>query len=222
MTARSIGSKDIFDASFDKRIRDFVHTSFPATITRIVNAAVVDVQPLISTLRPNGQVIPYPEIPNVRIQTYAARRGDVFISLPYAVGDLVWVMVSERDTALLMEQSKVEAITTQTHDLSDCFCIPMFFTDQNIPAYSNEHLVIANKNTRITVADGKVTVDTNEYVLNASTAILNVDKLTVNGDVEVNGDSAFEGGIENNGVDIGETHKHIGVTTGSGTSGIVA
>ena len=59
MSTSTITQKDIMDAHFDKRARDFLHTTFPAEITRVVKAGVVDIQPLISTRRPDGQIIPY-------------------------------------------------------------------------------------------------------------------------------------------------------------------
>jgi hypothetical protein len=187
-----LSDKDIMDAHFDKRLRDFVHTSFPAEITRIVNAGVVDVRPLIATKRPDGQIKQYPELFDVRIQTYACQNGSVFISLPYAVGDKVWVFVSERDTAALMQLDRVEPTTTITHDLSDCFCVPMFFIDNNIPNYSTTDLVIANKTTTITLSGDSVSISTSgECQLNASSVSIDAPNTKVMGKVGFNGKDAL-------------------------------
>jgi hypothetical protein len=174
MTNKTKGWKDILDNHFDKRSRDFIHTSFPAVITRIVNRAVVDVQPLVSTKRPDGTVVPYPELFDVRMQTYAAQAGDVFISLPFKVGDNVWVFVSERDTSELMQNNRVVASTTITHDLSDCFCIPMFFTNDNIKDYSADDLVIGNKESTATFKPTEIAFET--------------PSITTSGDVLVEGE----------------------------------
>ena len=214
------------DAHFDKRARDSIHTSFPAEITRIVNSAVVDVKPLVATLRPDGRAYAYCELFDVRIQTYACQAGDVFISLPIKVGDRVWVFVSERDTFPLMSLDKVQASTQATHDLSDCFCIPMFFTNSNIPQYSTEHLVIGNKNTRITVKEDGIVIDTTQYEVNADTATFNC-KVEMNGDVNVNSDitvnanMSLQADIKHKGVDIGKDHKHTLVQSGTSDSGSV-
>lgn len=158
MTSKTTGWEDILDDHFDKRARDFIHTSFPAVITRIVNSGVVDVQPTISTKRPDGTVIPSSELYDVRIQTYGVD-GDVYISLPIRVGMKVWVFVSERDTAEYMQNERVLATTTITHDLSDCFCIPCFFTDRNIPEFSSEDLVIANQSTKIKIKADRIDIE---------------------------------------------------------------
>ena len=211
--------RTIMDNHFDKRVRDSIHTSFPAEITRIVNSAVVDVKPLVATLRPDGQAYAYCELFDVRIQTYAAKAGDVFISLPFKVGDRVWVFVSERDTHPLMSLDKVMASTQATHDLSDCFCIPMFFTNKKVPQYSNEHLVIGNKDTQIIVKSDEIVINTSNVVINAD--------VTINGELEVAGATTLKssldvsGSIKHQGVDIGNTHKHTLVTAGTADSGIV-
>jgi hypothetical protein len=153
MSTSTITQKDLMDAHFDKRLRDFVHTSFPAVITRIVRSGVVDIQPLVSTRRPTGQIIPYPEIPEVRIQHISVNAGGVFISLPYKVGDKVWAIVSERDVASLMSLGTVDISTTVTHDLSDCFCIPSFITDADAVETDPDNLVIANKTSKIVMKE---------------------------------------------------------------------
>ena len=187
MSTSSVTQKDLMDAHFDKRLRDFVHTSFPAVITRIARAGVVDIQPLISTRRPTGQIIPYPEIPEVRIQHISVNAGGVFISLPYKVGDKVWAIVSERDVSTLMSLNQVSTSTTSTHDLSDCFCIPSFATDTDGLETDPDNIVIANQNTKIVVKEDGVYIDTQEYHLNASTATIDSPTTKVMGKVGFNG-----------------------------------
>ena len=187
MSTSTITQKDIMDAHFDKRARDFLHTTFPAEITRVVKAGVVDIQPLISTRRPDGQIIPYPEIFDVRIQHFSANAHNVFISLPYKVGDRVWCFVSERDVDALMKLNRVEAKVIATHDLSDVFCIPSFVTDQDIVEVDPDNLVIGNKSTRITVKEDNIVIDTQEYQLNASSATIDAQNTKVMGKVGFDG-----------------------------------
>lgn len=212
--------KTSLDAHFDKRARDFIHTSFPAKITRIVNAGVVDVLPQIATLRPDGSIWEFPELFNVRIMSYACNAGDVYISLPYKVGDNVWVNVSERDVALLMSNDQVVASSPATHDLSDCFCFPTYFTDTNIPEYSTDDLVIGNKSTTITVKEEGIVINTQSFEVNASSATFNCP-VTMSESLSVLGDTTLSGDIKHKGVDIGKDHKHISVQIGTGESGIV-
>ena len=222
MSSNNKDWKDLLDTHFDIRTRDFIHTSFPAVITRIVNSNVVDVQPLITTKRQDGSIQPYPEIYDVRLHTYSCQRGDVFVSLPIAVGDNVWVFVSERDVALLMQsdgKSAKNSTTERTHDLSDCFAIPAFYPDGNLQQYDPDNLVIANQSTKIVVKADGIEITTAE-------ASITADNLTVNANLQVNGDTSLNGSVEavggtftHNGINVGSTHTHIGVTTGTGTSG---
>lgn len=155
--------KDILNLHFDKRSRDFLHTSFPAKITRVTNSNVIDVLPLVTTLRPDGSVQPYPELYDVRLHTYACQQGGVYISLPIKTGDLVWVFVSERDTSKLMASDASNAqpsITQQTHDLSDCFAIPAFFPDGNLQDYDPDNLVVGNDDTRMVIKASEINVET--------------------------------------------------------------
>jgi len=167
MSANSKNWVDLLDLHFDKRLRDFVHTSFPAKITKVVSSGVVDVQPLVGTQRPDESHHPYPEIFNVRMQTYACQMGDVFISLPIKVGDLVWVMVSERDTLNLMKSDgsrPLQSTTQRTHDMSDCFCIPAFFPDKVAKQYDTDALVIANKSSFIRITDQSIEIQSDTKV----------------------------------------------------------
>lgn len=166
--SNTIGWKDILDSHFLRSARDFIHTSFPAEITRVVNSAVVDVKPLVVTTLLDGTVRNYPELYNVRIQNYVAMQGNIGVSIPFAVGDKVWVHVSERDTSTLYNQNIIGGTTTATHDLSDCYCTPSFFTT-DIPEYSSEDLVIFNHDTNIIVKKDSISITTPE--VNADTNI---------------------------------------------------
>lgn len=178
MSSNNKGWKDILDAHFDKRARDFIHTSFPATVIRVVNAGVVDVQPVVSTKRPDGTVIPYGELFDVRIHSYGVS-SDVGIKLPIKVGMKVWVFVSERDTVDYMQSEQIVSSTTATHDLSDCFCIPQFFTDQDIPELNTEDIIIQNKSSTISIKPSSVVIE--------ASSIEAVGEVWVEGNVNVQG-----------------------------------
>ena len=191
MSIKTVTQKDIMDAHFDKRLRDFVHTTFPAEITRVVKAGVVDVQPLISTMRPDGQIIPYPELFDVRVQYMAVSGGGVKITLPYNVGDKVWCFVSERDTANLMSNGIVSPDTTITHDLSDCFCVPSFVLDTESVDYDPDNIVIQHNDSKITVKQDGVYIDTQESIITASDAAIAADNIELRGKVGFNGKTAI-------------------------------
>jgi len=94
----------------------------------------------------------------------------------------VWVFVSERDTADYMQSEQIKASTTATHDLSDCFCIPQFFTDKNIPEFSSEDIVIKNTNSTITVKPSR--------------AVIEASNIRAIGEVGVEGNITVEGSVD--------------------------
>jgi len=222
--------KDLLDIHFDTRARDFIHTSFPAQITRVNDNNTIDCQPLVTTKRLDGSVQPYPELFDVRMQTYACQLGDVFVSLPIKKGDKVWVMVSERDMSMLMKSDASKALdstTTLTHDLSDCFAIPAFFPDKLTKQFDKDALVIANKASTIRVTESGVEITTENVAIKATDVAIDATNMVVNATLQVNGDSSFNGSVEasggtftHEGKNVGSTHTHIGVQTGSGTSGV--
>ena len=224
--------KDALDIHFDARVREFVHTSFPAKITKVNKNNTIDCQPLVTTKRLDNSVQPYPELLDVRMQTYASQLGDVFVSLPIRVGDLVWVMVSERDTFKLMQTDGSKAqdsTTTLTHDLSDCFAIPAFFPDKNSKQFDTDALVIANKTSTIRVTDSGVEITTDNVAITASDVTVDASNMTINATLQVNGNTSLNGSVEatggtftHEGKNVGNTHTHVGVTTGGGVSGVVS
>ena len=230
MNTKSLTDAELLQLLVDKRVKDFVHTSFPAKITRVNDNNTVDVLPLVSTLLGDGSVKFYQELFDVRMQTYACQLGDVYVSLPIREGDLVWVMVSERDTAALMESDgDITPLPTSSlhHDLSDCFAIPAFFPDKRKKDFDKDNLVIANKTTKIVVKDNEVEITTDTCTINATDVAVNASNMVVNATLQVNGDTALNGSVEavgssftHNGKNVGATHTHIGVQTGSGTSGV--
>lgn len=226
--SNNIEWKDLMDLHFDRRARDFLHTSFPAIVTRVNSNNTVDVQPLVSTLRPDGSNYPYGELFDVRMHTYGID-GDIFISIPIKVGMNVWVFVSERDIANVMKSDGTKPLnstTQRTHDLSDCFCIPTFYPDKKAKEFDKEAIVIANGNTSITIKDGEVIINTDNASINASEVSITADNMVINATLHVDGDFSVNGSVEatgdtftHNNINIGSTHTHTGVTTGGGTSG---
>lgn len=227
---QSLTDVELLQLLIDKRARDFFHTSFPAKITKVNDNNTVDVLPLVATMLGDNSIKPYQEIFDVRMQTYACQLGDVFVSLPIRVNDLVWVMVSERDISSLMETDgsiTVAPNTKQTHDLSDCFAIPAFFPDKLTKQFDKDALVIANKTSTIRVTESGVEITTENVAIKASEVSIDASNMVVNATLQVNGNTSINGSLEasgstftHNGKNVGSTHTHGGVDTGSGTSGV--
>jgi hypothetical protein len=193
-----ITQKQLLDSHFDRRMANLVHTSFPAEIVAIHNASVIDVQPLVETLDPDGLRIPYPTLYNVRLYNMSNSNGDVFISVPVEIGSRVWVFVSERDTANLMSFNRVESTTTMTHDLSDCFAIPTFFTDTNIPDIPTDKLLIKNKDSSVLVGAEGIEITTDSIKITSKSADIVSETINVKGNIKQTGNLDVIGIITQN------------------------
>jgi len=193
-----ITQKQLLDSHFDRRMANLVHTSFPAEIVAIRNASVVDVQPLVETLDPDGLRIPYPTLYNVRLYNMSNSNGDVFISVPVEIGSRVWVFVSERDTANLMSVNRVESTTAMTHDLSDCFAIPTFFTDTNIPDIPTDKLLIKNKDSSVLVGADGIEIVTDNIKITSKSADIVSETINIKGNIKQTGNLDVIGIITQN------------------------
>lgn len=131
------------------------------------------------------------------------------ITLPLAQGDEVLVVFSSRCIDSWWQSGGVNnrPLEARMHDLSDGFAIPGPRSVPNIPAgsISTTGMEIRNAagNSKIQMsADGKIRITASE--------------VDITGDLKVTGEVTAKSG----GTPIPlSTHKHTGVTTGSGTSG---
>jgi len=84
----------------------------------------------------------------------------------------------------------------------------------NINAPNGVVLRDTNNNCTVTLTPSGVTV-----AIGSTSLIVNSTGVTVNGKFTVNGDVATTGALTNNGKNVGSTHKHSGVTSGSSNTG---
>jgi phage baseplate assembly protein gpV len=78
-------------------------------------------------------------------------------------------------------------------------------------------LKVEGKHVNFTSASGVVVdIDANGKLSISAPSDIDITAPTVN----IKGDVHTTGSLTNNGVNVGSTHKHIGVQTGGGTSGI--
>lgn len=200
------------------KMLDF-HTSFPAKIVAIHDNNSVDVKPLIKTKMVDGTQREYEVIYNVRDAINSGSFGDAYITFPLEVGDTVWVMISERDTYNLMKSNGSEpkdSTTLETHDLSDAFCFPCFFTDTKKIPRDNKNINIKNGSTTLVIGKDSITATTTTYNVNAETTNISGD-VNIGGNVNIKGTSTAADHISDK--ISGKGHTHDGVTTGGGVSG---
>lgn len=207
-----------------------VRTSIPVKVVSVTNSGgvspvgYVDVQPLVSAVDGSGTVWPHGIIHNVpymRIQG-----GSNGIILDPVAGDIGIGTVSDRDISTVKSAKKVSAPgSNRKHDFSDMVYLMTIigsaptqyvqFNSSGITIHSPTKVKIDAPNVEIDastqcainaptiVLNGQITQGTGSYAGNATFG----GSMTVTGDVTAAGTSVH-------------THKHGGVQTGGGQTGV--
>lgn len=126
-------------------------------IVQSVEGNRVRVKPLTKTLYKDGTQLECPELFDVPLLIYSAKKGSARVTVPVSRGDLVVVLFSDRDLGNLLNEN----ITTPTpQDGDELWCLgmypimalPCFFTIPQETDIDSENIVIENGTSFITVA----------------------------------------------------------------------
>jgi hypothetical protein len=209
-----------------------------ATLVRVVSctnagglAAVgtVDVQPLVNQIAGDGSAWPHGvlhRLPYVRMQG-----GANAIILDPKPGDLGLVVFASRDiSAIKTTAGKAQAADPDTEglnpgsarqfDMSDGLYVGGLLngTPEQYVQFNDDGVRIHSPVlVRVTAPEARVVADT-LIRLQAPTIELAGDVVQTGGDITATGSITADGEVTGNGIPL-STHKHTGVTTGSGTSG---
>lgn len=230
---------DIIRTQFRIDMRD-VHTAIPCTVVNIVNNMQeqrVDVLPAVNDLLKDGTEEPGMQILGVPVIFPGSSTS--LISFPINVGDTVLCIFSQRS----MDNFKIgNGQPTKANDMrrfsdQDAVAIPGLFpfakslnrpTIRKFPFDANRDLCMTHNVASgtecaiILKQNGNVEVHTDKEIqFKAGTKIsfeapameINVANTTWTGNYSITGIATFNGIPFN-------THKHLGVTTGTGTSGV--
>lgn len=225
-------SKPNIDASHDGRmhgamkgvLRNFlmgVDDMLPAVVLAYDDAHNrATVRPLVMMGDTDGRKISRAAVSG--IPTLRLGGGGFFLRFPIKAGDFGWIKACDRDISLILQSSGGEdwPNTERLHSFSDALFIPDTVKDWVIDPADASALVIQSTDgsTKISIDDGVVTISGAAVNVDSAAITLTGD-VTIAGDVSVTGDVATIGALTNNGVSVGSTHTHSGVTTGSGNSG---
>lgn len=238
---------DILRTAVDQGLQRFasgVNTSMPGVVVRMDYERMrADVQPAVSRSFEDGSSEDYSVILDVPVVMPGSQNS--LISIPVQVGDNVTLMFCQNDLdawSISATGQATPAPTLRQFDMQDAIAIPGLFTgprSPNNPAgrkwpHDPKDLVVS-MNTgsgseceiRMTPG-GTITVNT-DYTVNVNAQDVNV---TAKGDVSVKasnvkvqaanttitGNVSISGILTLAGINM-NTHKHIGVQPGSGTSG---
>jgi len=206
-----------------------IRTSMPVKVIAVSNSGgvspigTVNVQPLVSALDGNGQVWPHGiiyNVPYMRIQG-----GANGVILDPVVGDIGIATVCDRDISAVKNTGGVSApASNRKTDMSD-----MVYLMTIIGAAPTQYIQFNASGITI-LSPTKVTINAPNVEIDAFTACtINSPSIVLNGAVQqgagsYSGNATFGGSmtvtgdVTANGTSV-HTHKHGGVTTGSGQTG---
>lgn len=188
-----------------------INTSVDGEIISYENG-LAKVKPLANKMFEDGDSLPFPDLVNVPIRWPSFNGGKCGIKGPIRKGDKVLIIFSQQAIDGTLDQRKF--------DLSDAYAIPCgqiggqsSNNDDMIMWFGDSYIKLsADGKLEIKAPGGcKVISPSNEYTGTA----------TIAGLTKMDGGFESTGSAKNDGKEIGDTHKHLGVQPGSGQSGTV-
>ena len=188
----------VFNTVLDK-FKQSMQTRLPCVVTAVNKAKnSVSVIPLINMVLADGSSLRRAIIVGVPIQHLSA--GGFIIHLPINVGDYGYIRSCDRDISLF-KQSFKESIpnTKRKITFEDSIFIPdtINYNNYTIDNEDDNNLVIQSFDNSV-----KISLGLDNIKIKAPT-------INMEGNVNINGNVATTGTLENNGVNVGSTHVHI-------------
>lgn len=169
------------------------------------NRAVI--KPLVMLGTTDGQKISRAQLSNIPVFRFGG--GGFFIRFPVKAGDFGWLKATDRDVSLIMQRGGLEdwPNTLRQHSFSDGMFFPDTLKSWVIDEGDANSLVIQSLDGEvcISIRDGK--------------AKIKAPDIELLGAVRVIGDMEVTGALTNNGVNIGSSHVHSGVQSGTSNTG---
>lgn len=176
-----------------------VDDMLPARVVEYEEATgLATVQPIVMVGTTSGQKISRAAIPGIKTLRLGA--GGFFVRFPIKPGDLGWIKANDRDISLIMQSAGGEdwPNTKRLHSFSDAIFIPDTFKEWVIDGAYSDAMVIQSLDGSSVFSIGAGFIE-----LKAGGQTLRLDST----------------GMRHNGVNIGSTHTHGGVTTGPNNTG---
>ncbi|NRH40647.1 Gp138 family membrane-puncturing spike protein [Pseudomonas sp. MS15a(2019)] len=220
-----------------------LHTSTVGVVERVdLERMRVDVRPVINRAYEDGEHEEHAVLLDVPLMMPGCQQA--LISLPVAAGDSVTLIFaqSDIDTWSISDTSQpVPAATLRQFDSQDAIAIPGIYTAprslnrssiRKYPHNPKDLVVSMNTGTgqecevRLTQTGevfintgARVTVNAQDVAVNAQTVNVTAPQTNITGNVAITGNVQISGIMTLAGINM-NTHKHIGVQPGSGTTGI--
>lgn len=159
------------------------------------------IKPLVMLGTTDGQKISRAQLSNIPVFRFGG--GGFFIRFPVKPGDFGWLKATDRDMSLIMQRGGLEdwPNTLRQHSFSDGMFFPDTLKSWVIDGANADALVIQS-------IDGSVCVSLHSGKVKIEAA-----------DIEMVGNMSVTGTMTNNGVNIGSSHVHSGVQSGTSNTG---
>lgn len=184
----------------------------------------VDVQPLVNQLDGWGNAMPHGTI--FHLPYFRLQGGANAVIIDPTPGDIGVAIIEDRDISSVKNtRAQANPGSRRIFDLADGLYVGGFLNGA-----PGQYIQFSSSGVSI-VSPNKVTVSAPNVEIDASTACaINSPSITLNGTVSQgsgsyggtstwNGNMATVGTLTNNGKNVGSTHEHSGVQSGSSTSG---
>ena len=179
----------------------------------------VRVQPQVLMGTTDGQRLS--RAPIASLPVFRIGAGGGMLSFPIKEGDLGWIKASDRDLSLFLQSPGQEAWpnTRRMHSFQDAIFFPDAMMRANPTGDDADRIVMAwDDGSRVVIGQGMVEVHGVSSVKVVAPAIGLEGAVTVTGTITSTGAASFAGGVTGASGIVLETHRHLGVTTGAGTS----
>lgn len=163
----------------------------------------VQVQPQISVVGTDNNSMSRNSVASVPVLNIGG--GGFFVNFDLPEGSLGWIKASDRDISLFLQSYReARPNSRRFHSFSDSLFIPDVMTGYTIDDEDSGAMVIQN-------LDGSVRISLNDSRIKITSPQVEIDSA----DVQITGAS-----LTHNGVNIGSTHVHGGITPGGDDTGV--
>lgn len=215
-------------------MRSGLWTSMPGIIqsfsaSKVTATVQIAIKGVVHTPDGNAQFVNMPLL--VDVPVHFPRGGNCTLTFPVAQGDECLVVFAARCIDGWYQSGGVQApMEPRIHDLSDGFAFVGFFSQATkisgiststaqLRSNDGSTYVEVNPSGKIVnvVAPGGMTLTTPTVTITGVINVQNVNSAPTA--MAITGNTNFTGQVSANGHRIDDTHKHNGVTTGSGNTG---
>lgn len=177
-----------------KKYQQTLDGMLPASVVQYDrNKNIATIQPMIMFKSTNGEQIE--RAPVAEIPVLAFGGGGFFINFPLKKGDLGWILASDRDISLFIQDlANAAPNTARLSTFSDGLFIPDVFRNYTVDGEDADNMVISSVDAsmRIAIGSGKVKVT-------APAVVIDTPNTTITGDLQVDGDTTLNAKLDTKG-----------------------